>query len=218
MSSFVLISDTHSKHAQLVVPNGDFLLHSGDFSMMGRVPETISFLKWFESQPHKHKVFTAGNHDWIAQREPDLLNALIKEHSPSCHYLNEETIILDGHTIFGSPWNAYFYNWAFNAHRGEEIMAHWNKIPTECEILLTHGPCYGILDEVEKNGGELSHVGDEDLVKTIKTRLKKLKLHLGGHLHLKGNQLFEQDGVIYVNGAVVGEDYKVRGEIQVVNL
>jgi hypothetical protein len=32
----VLISDTHNKHRQLVMPAGDLLIHAGDFTERGR--------------------------------------------------------------------------------------------------------------------------------------------------------------------------------------
>ena len=33
--------------------------------------------------------------------------------------------------------------WAFNQNRGEDIAAKWELIPTDVDILVTHGPCWG---------------------------------------------------------------------------
>jgi Icc-related predicted phosphoesterase len=210
----VAVSDSHCQHTKLLLPEGDFLLHAGDFSHKGRTAECLDFLKWFDTQPHKHKVFIAGNHELGVEQNPDIFRAMVKEVAPSCHYLNEQSIELDGWKIFGSPWTPHFYNWAFNAHRGPEIQAHWDKIPNDTEILISHGPPHGVLDLVMDG----SHQGCRDLKKTIENRLKNLQIHCYGHLHLEGAQSTVQDGVIYVNAACVDEEYKLRGEIQVIDL
>jgi len=214
MSTFVCISDTHNQHARLLVPPGDFLLHAGDFTNMGRIEEVIPFLKWFQKQPHKHRVFCAGNHDWMCQKNPDLFATLVKEHAPDCHYLYDQTIELDGWVLHGSPWSPFFLDWAFNAYRGGDIQHYWDKIPDSTQVLITHGPPHETLDMVEWEGRE----GCVNLKKTIRTRLKSLELSLFGHLHYEGCQTVVQDGVIYANGAVVNDDYKLRGQIQVVEL
>lgn len=36
---FVCISDTHNRHKSLHVPDGDVLIHAGDISLKGSVPE-----------------------------------------------------------------------------------------------------------------------------------------------------------------------------------
>jgi len=53
----VFISDTHSRHYHVDIPNGDMLIHAGDFSSRGTAHEVINFLNWFSNQPHKHKIF-----------------------------------------------------------------------------------------------------------------------------------------------------------------
>ena len=60
---FVCISDTHGRTQNLHVPPGDVLLHAGDFSSSGRLREVEEFAEFIASQPHKHKIVIAGNHD-----------------------------------------------------------------------------------------------------------------------------------------------------------
>jgi Icc-related predicted phosphoesterase len=107
------------------------------------------------------------------------------------------------------------------ANRGAPIRQHWDLIPTDTQILVTHGPAYGHLDlvpaEYVQNGRD-RHQGCEELRKTIDERLKGLRLHAYSHLHSEGCQTKVVNGVTFVNGSVVGEDYRVRGQIQVVNL
>ena len=57
----VCISDTHNSKPSL--PDGDILLHAGDLSQYGLFDEIQPQLDWLNSQPHRHKVVIAGNHD-----------------------------------------------------------------------------------------------------------------------------------------------------------
>ena len=53
---FVCISDTHSVSHNIDVPEGDVLIHAGDFTMEGRRFEVDSFVEFLRSLPHRHKV------------------------------------------------------------------------------------------------------------------------------------------------------------------
>ena len=56
---FVCVSDTHGRHAEQPLPDGDVLVHSGDFSSFhgNCTAETIKeFDDWLGRQPHKHKI------------------------------------------------------------------------------------------------------------------------------------------------------------------
>ena len=41
-----VISDTHNKHRSLRIPDGDVLLHCGDFTNSGRIAEIVDFNSW----------------------------------------------------------------------------------------------------------------------------------------------------------------------------
>ncbi|KKU85756.1 MAG: hypothetical protein UY14_C0014G0001 [Parcubacteria group bacterium GW2011_GWA1_47_9] len=73
----VAISDTHEMHRQVVVPDGDVLVHAGDFTMSGTLPAIYEFNTWLGTLPHRHKVVVAGNHDWAFQRQPAQARALL---------------------------------------------------------------------------------------------------------------------------------------------
>ena len=64
---FVVISDTHSSEKRypnrLKLPDGDVLLHTGDFTQTGKPEEIAAFCEWFGAQPHPRKILIAGNHD-----------------------------------------------------------------------------------------------------------------------------------------------------------
>ena len=64
----VIISDTHSYESKQMaiktafgeIPDGDVLLHCGDFTNVGKLEEVAAFAHWFEKLPHKRKIIIAG--------------------------------------------------------------------------------------------------------------------------------------------------------------
>lgn len=66
----VILSDTHSLHDRLgPIPEGDILIHAGDFSNVGSLGDCEGFGQFLASLPHPHKVVIAGNHDVSFDRE-----------------------------------------------------------------------------------------------------------------------------------------------------
>lgn len=57
----VCISDTHGKHDQVEVPDGDVLIHAGDWTHFGQGWE--EFAEWFYQLPHNDKIIIRGNHE-----------------------------------------------------------------------------------------------------------------------------------------------------------
>lgn len=171
----VCISDTHGMHRRMdhMIPDGDLLLHAGDVTKNGKIEDLAAVEAFFREQPHAHKVFTPGNHDWIFQDEP--LKAC--EMVPSAICLIDQGIEIEGLKIWGSPWQPEFHNWAFNLPPGEALAEKWRLIPSNTDILLTHTPPADILDRC-KNG---EHKGCRDLA----ARLREISplLNVFGHIH-----------------------------------
>lgn len=196
----VAISDTHGLHHSLKLPKGDLLIHAGDVSRRGLPLEIDSFLKWFSAQDFKYKIFIAGNHDYFFEKKAA---AKIAEVIPeNVIYLNDTNIVIEGIKIHGSPVQPWFYDWAFNRKRGAEIDKHWQLIPNDTDILITHGPPYGKLDKVVN--GEL--VGCKMLAKKIEE--VKPKKAIFGHIHEAYGELIENE-VHYINASVVNFHYKL---------
>lgn len=206
MTKIITISDTHNRLGQMNIPDGDILLHAGDSTMQGTEDELIKFNQDLGRLPHKHKIVIAGNHDWGFQKDPAISRALIT----NATYLEDSFIIVDGLKIYGSPWQPWFYDWAFNLHRGFEIKQKWALIPDDIDVLITHGPPHGILDSVGPNhyNPVKTNVGCEELFKTINSRLKNLKLHVFGHIHPQ-HGFVKQDGVTFINAASLNDRYQV---------
>src|SRR4051794_25278238 len=83
---------THSRHDQLHVPPGDVLVHAGDSTMNGGIPEIAAFNYWLRTLPHPHKIVIAGNHDWLFELMPALAESLIT----NAVYLRDSAITIEG--------------------------------------------------------------------------------------------------------------------------
>jgi predicted phosphohydrolase len=203
----VCLSDTHGLHRRLDVPDGDILLHAGDFSMGGRAHEIERFDRWLGTLPHAHKVVVAGNHDFLFEREPERARALLT----NALYLQDGELTLAGLRIWGSPWQPWFHDWAFNLARGPALAAKWALIPDGTDVLVTHGPPAAVLDRTVH--GE--DVGCRDLALALE-RVRP-RLHLFGHIHESYGRV-ERDGTIYVNASNCDVRYRKLQPVVVVDL
>jgi len=203
------ISDTHTKHNNLssLLPGGDLLIHAGDVTSMGYKHELQQFLKWFNGlDNYTHKIFIAGNHDWGFYKDPEMCKELLEFYDKVTYLQDKSETIDDGFSkvvnVWGSPWQPEFYDWAFNLPRGgEELKVVWDKIPTNTDILITHGPPYGQLDAVV---GQSTNLGCELLYDKVKSL--KPKIHVFGHIHSGYGYKFDGD-THYFNASILNEEY-----------
>lgn len=171
----VAISDTHCRHRNIKLPKGDVLVHAGDIGYKGEKAEIEDFLQWFQAQKFEHKIFIAGNHDFYFEKAK---KADIEKLIPrGVTYLNDSGVTIHGINIWGSPVTPWFFDWAFNRKRGAAIAKHWALIPPGTDLLITHGPPYGILDVVVNE----QHAGCKDLLKKVLEI--KPKAFICGHIH-----------------------------------
>jgi Icc-related predicted phosphoesterase len=198
----VCISDTHGLHQQLQLPEGDVLLHAGDFTANGEIPQVQDFLAWFAAQPFRHKVFIAGNHDFLVERQPARFRSMIPE---GCTYLENSGAYIGGIYIWGSPITPWFYDWAFNRQRGKDIRRYWHRIPFHTDILVTHGPPYGIRD--------LNLHGTLTGCRDLNYRVWEVapRIHVFGHIH-EAYGITEVNDIRFINAANLDVDYQVAHE------
>lgn len=216
MTKLVAISDTHGSHWEVKVPDADWLIHAGDFSSHGRLPDTMDFLRWFNIQPHRRKIFIAGNHDWLLEQDPNFWR-IIQMEFPDLTYLQDQSCEFDGLKVHGSPISPTFYNWAFNRDRGEDIKRHWDMIPDDTDVLITHGPPHGICDEAYRVGyNTTEHTGCKDLLDA--TLRIAPKLHLFGHIHYSGQTSYLAPKTTYANVSMLNEAYLVWGKPMVFDI
>lgn len=196
---FVALSDTHGKH-NFDLPPGDVLLHAGDVSSRGLKSEIQRFLNWFSSLDYTYKIFIAGNHDFFFEEAPkEEIDAMI---SDNLIYLNDSGVEIEGIKIWGSPIQPWFHDWAFNRKRGPEIQKHWDLIPADSDIVITHGPAFGIHDRLISG----MPVGCEDLLPTLQRIAPKV--HLCGHIHEAYGE--RQVGeTLFLNASILNVRYEI---------
>jgi Icc-related predicted phosphoesterase len=193
------ISDTHGLHRNLTLDGGDVLIHAGDISKRGMKLEILDFLEWFDEQPYPIKIFTPGNHDFYFEYFPEEYKQMIPK-SVIC--LIDSEYVLEGVKFWGSPVTPWFYDWAFNRQRGPEIDVHWQMIPDDTDVLITHGPPMGILDQTTRK----HHVGCEDLMNKIK--IVNPSYHVFGHIHEAFGQVIHHE-TNFINASNVDINYKL---------
>ena len=177
------ISDTHGFHQLLQIPEGiDMVIHSGDCSNL-RDPytnehEVRRFIDWFGSLDIKHKIFVAGNHDTSIEKG---LVPKFRFTDNAIHYLENETIEIEGLKIFGSPHTPQFGQWAFMKARNKLDRIWQSVIEDGTDIIVVHGPPKGMLDLSYDRDGLMEYCGDKSLMNKVVEVEPKLMLF--GHIH-----------------------------------
>lgn len=216
MTRIVALSDTHGSHFDVEVPAGDVLIHAGDFCSSGHYKDAFAFFAWFNALPHPHKVIVAGNHDVIFDKDPGLASTIVKQF-PQINYLQDSMVEVAGLKIWGSPVQPWFYGWAFNKQRGDEIKRHWDMIPEGTDVLVTHGPPHGICDEAYRVGYNITeHTGCEELMAA--TLRVAPKLHVFGHIHYSGQTSYIGPKTTYANVSMMNEAYLIWGKPMVFDI
>eukprot|EP01117_Protostelium_nocturnum_P010403 TRINITY_DN3743_c0_g1_i1.p1 TRINITY_DN3743_c0_g1~~TRINITY_DN3743_c0_g1_i1.p1 ORF type:complete len:268 (-),score=56.05 TRINITY_DN3743_c0_g1_i1:27-830(-) len=198
---FVCISDTHSKHRKVNVPDGDVLIHSGDFILKGKMEEYEDFAVWLGGLPHTHKILIAGNHDEMFDRFPNEARKLLEPH---CTYLQDSSTIIDGIKIFGSPWQPAWGSPAFSLKRNsDELKEKWAGIDLDTDILVTHGPAHG------NRGGWIYYRGADSGCELLTKAVKKVKplVHIFGHIH-QGYGINKDEYSTYINASSCTVKYR----------
>lgn len=216
----VSVSDTHTYGRRIQVPDGDLLVHAGDLTIRGTEAEVERELGWLGSLPHERKILVAGNHDWffdpqmparfhgysLGRSRP--IEAVLAGY-PDIVYLQDSGCEVAGLKFWGSPWQPNFQDWAFNFPKtGEAIPREiWARIPNDTDVLVTHGPPRGILDEVAPGRS----VGDHVLYERIR-ELRGLRLHIFGHIHEaygRAERVLASGATItFVNASSCTKDYR----------
>jgi len=202
----VCISDTHYVPQDLVIPDGDALVHAGDLTYNGSTRQIRKVGEWLASLPHRHKMVIAGNHDFGFQQK----YVEAREALGDVTYLQDSGCEIDGVKFWGSPWSLRFFDWAFqlDSFNAEK---HWAKIPEGTDVLVTHGPPLRVLDRTQRG----DFVGDPHLLERVRT--VKPCVHVFGHIH-DAHGVLESEGTTFVNAAICDELYQHTWSPVVVDL
>eukprot|EP01065_Artemidia_motanka_P029565 TRINITY_DN35660_c0_g1_i1.p1 TRINITY_DN35660_c0_g1~~TRINITY_DN35660_c0_g1_i1.p1 ORF type:complete len:336 (+),score=75.96 TRINITY_DN35660_c0_g1_i1:60-1010(+) len=222
--TMVHLSDTHNMFCDEVVdalPAADILIHTGDFTDEGTPLEFEHFNKVLEyaRERFEHRVVVYGNHDvchafrreeaekmkWKT-REQHIANyrrSCLAQSLPAATAVPTlQQVVIKGLRLFGVPW--------FPLHKGHggreepEGLRTWappgstgciDCVPEGTDVLLTHGPPHGVLDEADHCG---VHWGGVPGVRRILAE-RRPKLHLFGHVH-ESNGVKQVGETLCVNG------------------
>jgi Icc-related predicted phosphoesterase len=189
----VCISDTHGLHRNLTLPHADILIHAGDFLFCGTFAKEIDdFDDWLGGLPIKHKIVVAGNHDGIFESKPKKA----RKHLTNAIFLENSSTMVEGLRFWGCPITPVPPYMAFAVEPGVASRKFWDRIPTDTDVLVTHGPPFGILD---KENILASHMGCHELTKAV-LRIKP-RLHVFGHVHGGYGRETGPNGTEFVNSA-----------------
>lgn len=179
------ISDTHSYHNLLNINESeiDVIVHTGDGTNyrdpIRNEKEFFDFINWYAQVLVKNRIYIPGNHDsWVATFERQ---AKREFEDRGIIYLNKKEITIDGVKFYGDGISPTFGNWVFMADRSK-MHKHWDLIPEDVNVLLTHTPPKGILDLSENRNGRIEMCGCSALFKKVR-KLDNIKLHAFGHIH-----------------------------------
>jgi len=197
------ISDLHGEYPDL--NGGDLLIVAGDLTATHSLSEFAIFCDWISKQKYDKKIVIAGNHDNFFENNKW---RLIKH---DFEYLQDQSTEYKGYKIWGAPWTKKFMGqnpdcMSFSLTFNDSLKQKWDLIPDDVDILITHTPPLEILDEIPRNRG--NRAGCSELLKTYE-RINPI-LHVFGHLHLSGCKYMKKGDTLFVNAALMNEDYDPR--------
>jgi len=191
----VIISDTHNAHRTLNLPDGDILIHCGDWTNFGRLEHTVDFNDWLGSLNYTHKFVVNGNHECSAP-----WNSQTKEFLTNASFLCQEKYSVPVSEFCPVHIYGTQFSWPMKAERNP----FYDDIPNDVTILISHGPAAGYVD---------SGKGCETLLQRCCELNKqgKLCLVLSGHIHMAHGVLQgtgSLEGVTFVNASICGHQRK----------
>ena len=210
----VALSDTHQQHTRLTIPDGDILIHAGDFSIKGEFKDVTAFAAWMKSQPHKYKLAIPGNHDRFCEANMKIC----KEIFDPIPFEDQGCVKLAGLWILCYSWTPApdpMSHWKFHHYTNDRFERFWEYAPP-LDILVTHGPPQGILDRVDRTyPGESPNVGEYCLRKYVLDY--QPKIHIFGHIHESyGTTTIGQTR--FFNASVCDREYKPVNPIFVIDI
>lgn len=190
-------SDLHGYYPK--TSGGDLLIIAGDLTSDNSQKAWCEFFRWVYAQRYKKIVMIAGNHDETLTRASIIEGGRLT-------YLEDSGYEFEGLKIWGSPWSLWFYgiNPYCKAFTGSEsdLRKKYALIPDDIDVLITHGPPYGILDKTKEG----NHVGSTQLVDAL-LRIQP-RLNIFGHIHEAYGQWGYPDETQFINASHVNRAYE----------
>lgn len=199
------VSDLHGSYPRL--EGGDLLIVAGDLTAGDSENEVALFDYWLHKQNYAAKIVIGGNHDNVLQQKRLKLQFGT--------YLEDSGCAFNGLKIWGSPWTNWFdgINPKCTAFVGNEqlLASKFALIPDDTNILITHGPPHGIMDQVKRwSRNKVDNCGSQSLSNLLDGKKIRPKLHVFGHIHEGYGQAYGEyhnGNTLRVNCSIMNENY-----------
>ena len=204
----VVVSDTHGQHEALGCLEGDVLIHCGDFcDGFRRDPRDVEAVdSWFAKQRFDLVLCVGGNHDFSAEDRVGN-GGPVFEHAV---WLQDQVHIHREIKFYGSPWLPHLEGWAFYL-TSEALREKWSMIPGDTNVLITHTPPFGILDQPRSQ----QHCGCPHLLERVEA--VKPRFHVFGHNHASAG-VQDRGATTFVNASIVDSSFNVARSAVILDL
>lgn len=205
----VCLSDTHTLHNHVKVPMGDVLVHAGDMTGRGEDKDLHAFASWLASQPHEHKLVICGNHEVRHDGDVEFHRNLFESYGNGIQFIHNKLVNIDGVNFYGESRTPVFGTWGWMYERGQDAEEVWSHLPPETDVLVCHGPPFGVLDVCpdyfNRHEKRLVHVGCPALARRLEE--VKTKWVVCGHIHFSHGASRTSYGSTVVNASICTEQY-----------
>ncbi len=117
-----------------------------------------------------------------------------KDALKNCTYLEDESVVVEGFKVYGTPYQPIFHHWGFNRSDGER-KALFAKIPNDADVVLCHGPPYGILDRLQDRSSVGCPILRDEVLNRVRPRICAF-----GHVH-EDHGVKKVGETVFVNSA-----------------
>jgi Icc-related predicted phosphoesterase len=142
-------------------------------------------------------MIIAGNHDFLFEQQPSKARAIFERVT----YLQDEGVEWEGLHFYGTPWQPWFYDWAFNLRTETELREKFRQIPKGLDVLVSHGPPRGILDRTYR-GDSVGSIALQERIEEVRPRLVVF-----GHIH-EAYGMETRGATLYVNASCCDVRYR----------
>lgn len=207
--SITAIGCLHGHYPKL--EGGDLLIVTGDLTARHTPKEWIDFSIWLNNKKYQKIVFIAGNHDtmieeWDKEQNETGYKGPVSDPNDRIEYLCNSGTEFEGLKIWGTPHSLYFngVNEKCTAFMGREsqLKESYDLIPEGVDILISHSPPHGILDQNtwEENCGSIE-------LRNAMMRVKP-KYLICSHIHEQGGKEIDLVMTKVINCSHVDENYR----------
>ena len=202
-----------------------------------------NWAEWCAENPQIQMVMIPGNHDFAFAEPPKwagnfwdwkfqdeemssvgYIPGIFADNCPSnLHILNQTSVELFGRVIWGGPHSPNFWNWAFNFPKDpmeyEKVSSdYWEQIPSNVDILISHGPPQGILDKApDGRGCGCYHLKKQLGCGVAGTERIAPELMVFGHIH-SGHGNLTAGKTTFVNASMCNEKNQIVNPPTIITL